>query len=415
MKESQLKVMYIHSVPQFGGASRSLFEMVRALKGLGVEPCFVFSEGSVSPFFNSISDLNVEVSRLTSFNNTEIGYYRRFRWLVLLREVVGLPRTYFAMKMAREKFGEVDIVHVNEVIDLPSAIIARHFFDAPIVLHLRTSFRFRKWSLRSRCIIWGIRRFAAVVVAIDENTRSTLPGDLNVEVVHNSLHIDVSPVLDVPDAGKSADDFVIGYVGNILYSKGILNLLKAINDLVLQGKTIHLEVVGGSIRKFSGFREKIVSLLGISDDASAEVSKYISDHQLERSVHLKGYQSDMRAVYKGMDILAFPSIFDSPGRPIFEAAFFGIPSIACISKPRSDTFIDIETGVSVPYGNHLALVRAITLFYEDRAEVARMGENARLLAHQNFDPEKNAEKIYLIYKKLVKGKSNAAVARAGKI
>jgi glycosyltransferase involved in cell wall biosynthesis len=268
---------------------------------------------------------------------------------------------------------------------------------------LRTSFRYKKSSLRSRIIIWSIGRFAKTVIAIDENTKSTLPSGIDVEVVHNSLHLDEGNSIKIfKDRLPGDGELVVGYVGNILHSKGVLMLLAAIRDLSRQGKAVRLEIVGGAINKLHGIRARIIELLGISDDASRDVYKYIIENHLENNVTLKGHVNDICKVYPCFDVLMFPSIFDSPGRPIFEAAFFGVPSVACISQPRADTFMNFETGISIPYGDHASLMEAISYFYENRNEIKRMGENAKLLAQKNFDPQKNALMVWSIYKKVVK-------------
>jgi len=392
-----VKVLYIHSVPQFGGASRSLYELVRALRVMDVTPCFVASKGSAQVFFEKVAADGVYPSRISAFNNTRTGFYSGARWLVVLREIFSLPRTILSFRRAKRKFGSVDVIHVNEVIDLPSAIAARYFFDAPIIFHLRTSFRNRPDSWRSRVILAALRKYASAIIAIDKNTRSTLPEYLPINVVHNSLHLDENAFARNNVERNRRGTLVVGYVGNLLHSKGIMTLLRAIALLKKQGKDVRLDIVGGGILQRKGVKAHLINLLGVSDDASEEVVRIIEKEGIQDCVTRHGHIDDITSVYRSFDILAFPSILDAPGRPIFEAGLFGIPSIACISRPQDDTFVDGESGLTVPPGDPEKLAAAIDHFYGDREEVERMGRNARDLARKNTNPIVNARHVLKIY------------------
>ena len=72
---------------------------------------------------------------------------------------------------------------------------------------------------------------------------------------------------------------------------------------------------------------------------SSEVIKEVGRLGLDRNVEFLGFQENISAFYKDFDILAFISHLDAPGRPIFEAAFFSVPSIVCIAKPQPDTVV----------------------------------------------------------------------------
>ncbi|WP_322867893.1 glycosyltransferase family 4 protein [Aquicoccus sp. G2-2] len=321
----------------------------------------------------------------------------------IAQELASLPDTFLAFRRAERGFPDIDVVHVNELIDLPAALIARLHFKVPFIFHLRTSFRGTPPSRRARIILWALRRTASAVIAIDENTKSTLPPDMTVDVIHNSLH--VCDVEDRPiDHNRFNDSrpLVLGYVGNLLFSKGILELLKAIVELRKQRKDVRLEVFGGSISQAKGPVRKIISGLGLSDDASEAVRSFIEEHSLRDIVCLHGHVDDLGTVYPKIDVLVFPSIFDSPGRPIFEAAFYGVPSIACLTQPKPDTFVDGETGVAIEASDHRKIVSAISAFHQNREQVTRMGESARKLAQQNFNPDKNAARVLSIYARVLK-------------
>ena len=85
----------------------------------------------------------------------------------------------------------------------------------------------------------------------------------------------------------------------------------------------------------------------------------------------------------------------------FEAAFSAVPSIVCVEKPRIDTLIPGQTGLTVPARDAPALADAIASFADNRGEVRRMGANAQALAVANFVPRTNAAKLLALYQRVL--------------
>jgi glycosyltransferase involved in cell wall biosynthesis len=77
--------------------------------------------------------------------------------------------------------------------------------------------------------------------------------------------------------------------------------------------------------------------------------------------------------------VCFPSHFDAPGRPVFEAAFFGVPSIAAVTQPMGDTIVDGVTGLAVRPREPRQLAEAILSLYANPERRAELGRNAAQL------------------------------------
>ena len=45
--------------------------------------------------------------------------------------------------------------------------------------------------------------------------------------------------------------------------------------------------------------------------------------------------ANIAQAYARMDVICFPSHYDAPGRPIFEAAFLKVPSIAAVRESQA--------------------------------------------------------------------------------
>ncbi|MHB8799678.1 MAG: glycosyltransferase family 4 protein [Thermoanaerobaculia bacterium] len=414
-----MRVLYVDAVGPFGGASRSLYEMVKRLPAMGVEPYFVMQAGTAQHYYGEVAKDIVAVKGLSRFDNTAYSYYRGLRWLVALREVAWLPFTVWAILEARRRWKSVDLIHVNEIVDIIPGLLAKAAFHAPMVVHVRSPQRAAGKALRSRWLEGRLRHSVAATVAINENTRATLPADLPVKVIQNSF---TPRHADSPDEGLArrlgalrGSSLKVGFVGNLHESKGILDLVDAAKLVRASGRDVEFVVAGGGTGREKGLAHTVRRALGLAQDAGDRVRERIRDYGLDEDFHLLGPTRDIQVVYEAIDVICFPSHFNAPGRPVFEAAFSGVPSIVCVEQPMQDTFVHGETGLSVPSRSPELLAAAIGRFADDRREVARMGASARRLAEANFVAEENARRLMRVYESvLAENPTGAPAVPAGR-
>ncbi|MGX4803506.1 glycosyltransferase family 4 protein [Bradyrhizobium guangdongense] len=404
-----MKVLYVDGDGPLGGASRSLFEIVRPLATDAIEPYFVAVEGTALNFYSQIAKEMVVTRGLTKFDNTRYSYYRGVRWLILIREIFYLPFTFIALIKARRRWKKIDVIHINEVLCIIPGLLARSLFRAPLIVHVRSPARLDEKSLRCRWLFGTLRKYAAAIIAINETTRATLPDWLNVDVIQNSF---TPMMLAQPDlamqsklAALRPTSLKVGFVGNLHRSKGLFDLLEAAKLVRAAGRDVEFVVVGGTTVKDSGFKARLLAAAGLAQNVQEELAIRVRDEGLSDIFHLLGHTIDIQRVYQRIDVIAFPSHFDAPGRPVFEAAFSSVPSIVAIENPFPDTLIDGETGLAVPGRNPQKLADAILHFADAPDEVRRMGANAKRLAETNFIPSRNAKKLLAIYTRVVQNRS----------
>lgn len=401
-----MNVMYIDGVGPFGGASRSLYEAVTALRREGINPYFVATRGTALDVYSRVAADVVDTRGLTRFDNTEYSHYRGVRWLVLLREILHIPFTIAAMvKAARRWRGKIDLIHVNEVTEIIPGLIAKWLFRVPMVVHVRSPQR-KVQSWRTQTIDGLLARFADAVIAINETTRATLSAHLLVDVIQNSFTAKLGQNPDPAILAKlnalRPDSLKVGFVGNLHVSKGIFDLVDAARLLCDAGANVEFVIVGGHTRVGGGIKGWLLRLAGLAQDVYGDLRERIASHGLESTFHLLGPTHDIQCVYERLDVITFPSHFDAPGRPVFEAAFSGVPCIACVSDPKPDTLVHGETGLAIHARDPVALAEAILHFERDRHEVHRMGAHARQLAVDNFEPEANALRLKQVYVRILK-------------
>jgi glycosyltransferase involved in cell wall biosynthesis len=403
-----LRILYIHPIGAFGGASRSLLELLQGFPPGTVEPRLVMPHGQAADLLEQEGHAILRVRGITQFDCTRFGHYRGLRWLILARELYFLPFTAWAIYRARRRWQDVELIHVNEITALFSALIAKTVFRRPLVVHVRSVQQDRGMPLRRGLVTRLLKRHADAVIAIDQTVRASLPESIDASIVHNGF----TPAREAGDPAAVAElrqrlhdgSLRVGMIGNLLSLKGVFDLLEAARLSLERSANVDFVIVGSNPRKLTGPKSAVLRLLGFARDVEADVDRFVARHDLVKRVHRVPFTPAISAVYRCLDVICFPSHLDAVGRPVLEAAWFGVPSIAAVDDPRPDTFVPGETGVRVPARDPAALAGAITQLASHRTEVLRMGEAALQLAQQNFDSRKNAQRVLEIYERVLRAK-----------
>lgn len=393
-----LRILWFHPAAAVGGASISLVELLKPLIQDQVRGVVVTPAGSAADRFRDQGLEVVTVKGLSQWDNTRFGRYRGLRWLILLRELAFLPGSLRVLWALRRRAGEFDLIHLNEITLLPLGLLARRLLALPLVVHVRSLQPPENGSRRTRWINRMLACHADAVVAIDETVRRTLPADLKVEVVHNVLHVNASN--EEPATPVSASRFRVAMVGGLLAMKGVYEFVEAARICRERGLDISFIIAGENARELKGLRGLLVAWAGFGRDVRADLDRLIVTYELDGMVELKGFVREVGTLYRGIDLLCFPSHLNAAGRPVFEAAFFGVPSIVAVEDPPEDSLIPGVTGLCIPARDPRALADAIERLYLDREGCRRMGAAARELAERNYSPAANACRLLAIYRRI---------------
>ncbi|MDB5796424.1 MAG: hypothetical protein JWP36_326 [Paucimonas sp.] len=390
-----ISVLYLHHAGIFGGASRSLFEMIDNLPPGTVRPHLVTQRGVVAGLARQRGIPVIEAAGISQLDNTRYSHYRGSRWLLVLRELAWLGPTLLALWKARQSWRDLDIIHINEATMLPAAWLCRLLFDCPTVLHVRSVQRLEPGSFRSG-LVGRMLQKAAAVIAIDETVRASLPPGMPVQVVHNGLTL-----AEPPAAPPYEGPLRVAMVGNFLALKGVHEFIEAARLCKEQGIAARFLLFGANARPGKGWKDALLGWLGFRQNIESELRQLVAEWGLQSMVEFRGFSIDLQEVYSNMDVLCFPSQLDAPGRPVFEAAFWGVPSIVATRTPTPDTLVPGETGLAIDKPGAQAIAGAVSHFATARDETRRMGENARRLAWRNFDSRKNAAQVLEVYRRLL--------------
>lgn len=243
-----MRVLYIHPAGTFGGASKSLIEMYLASKIKGeIDATVITPKGSAVNAFRDAGMNVIETVGLSQFDHTRFGYYRNFRWLILLREFCFLPVVFFTLLHVKKKLNRFDLIHVNEITLLPTGIIAKWIFRLPMVFHIRSLQNTEFTNLRSKLVFGALRKYAASVICIDETVRASIPQNLSSVVIHNG--IDIGQICTVESKAQLPKHVVIGMAGVFHRSKGIYEFLAAARIiLILSMRTSRTPIVSSAAK-----------------------------------------------------------------------------------------------------------------------------------------------------------------------
>ncbi|MEM7046711.1 MAG: glycosyltransferase family 4 protein [Pseudomonadota bacterium] len=393
-----MRVLYLHPAGAYGGASKSLIELFQLLRNTGVAGTVLTPTGSATQAFADAGMSVIAVKGLSQFDNTRYGHYRRLRWLILLRELFLLPGSLLAIwRLRGEHF---DILHVNEITLLPLGILAKKLLGLPMVVHVRSLQRPPESSWRSRLINHWLGRYANAVVAIDAVVAKMLDPALPLNIVHNGLRVDTVVKQDIAYTPKRLP-VRVGFMGVLAVMKGVYELIEAMRILKDRRVGIECVVVGENTRELRGVVAWALRKLDFAKDVRTELEQLTHQYGLENHVHLLGLVKDVRTIYPTLDILCFPSHLDAAGRPVFEAAFYSVPSVVAIQAPPPDAVLHEVTGLAIPRPEPELIANALQRLAEDGPFRQTLGRQAQEWAVSNFSIENSATAMTKIYRQLM--------------
>lgn len=190
------------------------------------------------------------------------------------------------------------------------------------------------------------------------------------------------------ELGIPAQALVIGYVGRIVRDKGVVELVRAWEQLNASYSNVHLLVVG-----------RFESQAPLSDDIIGILQK-------DQRVHLTGYvQKDTIAnYYSAMDVLVLPTYREGFPNTLLEAAAKALPAVSTRIPGCVDAVVDGVTGTLVPPRDATALAEAIRRYLDDPELRRQHGQAGRERVLRDFRPGDIWEAVYTEYERLMKAK-----------
>ena len=182
--------------------------------------------------------------------------------------------------------------------------------------------------------------------------------------------------------GINDGDYVIGFAGRLVRDKGIIELVRAYQEIRNEHQNVRLMLVG---------------MLEIRDALPEDVVKTIKEDNGIISTGYVGYAT-IEQYYAMMDVYVLPSYREGFPTSVLEASSMEIPVITTRATGCCDSIKEGETGFFVNH-DEKELEKALRKLYDDSALRERMGKAGRKFVEDNFRQEIVWEEIEKLYQK----------------
>jgi glycosyltransferase involved in cell wall biosynthesis len=385
-----VRIAFLHHVPTLFGASRSLLDLLRHLRGFGVTPHVICAgEG---PLVASLREMEVPVRVLPLQ-----------RWMArrptalwpaqaagrLAANVALFPRVLQQLRAWR-----IDLVYSNSSY-LPVGPWAAHVSRRPHVWHIREFGALDYGHLHD----WGTGSFdfwlrrANAVIAVSKAVRDTVLAGVpaeRVRIVYNG----VSPARDVDRRRRLAGadrprdaGFRFTLVGWMRPTKGQHVAIRAFASLAERFPRAQLEIVG------TGEPDYVRSCLDLAQSLG-----------LAQRVSFTGFLPDPWPAYERADAVLMCSSHEAMGRVTAEAMATGRAVIG-FDRGGTPELIAHETTGLLYRGDADALAAAMIRCLERPEWVCQLGRNGWAMARERFTTERYAQEVYQVIEAVMAGRA----------
>lgn len=284
------------------------------------------------------------------------------------------------------------------------AVILGKVFRTKVIIHLHGSYFlefYEKSSSFYKKFIDFTMKSSAGAIVLGNNLRYLFEkwfNDNQIFVLPNFVEYHIKSINLQNNTYNNGKLVKLTYLGNIIESKGILQVINAVEELLQNNNNISLQIIGKfGEDPFTGMQEdKIKNIIIDIVNKYPEHIKYLGQ--------ITDIGKKISVLKNETDIFVFPSWYPVEGQPlvIIEAMQCGLPIISTKNCGAiEETVIEGYNGILVEKRNVKQLVNAIEVLIKDEQLRKRMGENSRKLYEENYRPEKHIEKFKEIIKSVL--------------
>lgn len=227
-------------------------------------------------------------------------------------------------------------------------------------------FRFFWWldKLTAQIPAYWISNAAAIAVS---NAKALNIKEKKIKVIHRGRDSAVFPAWQ---PAEDQHEFRFVFVGRLLESKGLRELVIAISKIKTLHPEVKLDIFGEG-----GFRKSL--------------ERMVDELRLGDTVTLHGRVADGWKKLYDAACFVFPSWYEGFSGALVEAMMSGVPIIAS-DIPMNLEAVGKETALTYPVKDEAALAQRMTEMINNYAAMIEMGERARKAAGEKFDIKKIA-------------------------
>jgi glycosyltransferase involved in cell wall biosynthesis len=250
-----------------------------------------------------------------------------------------------------------------------------------------------------------IGRFGSAAIAIDDDVAGTYRLRIPVEVIPNPVAVEPGAAADL---GIPSGRMTVGYFGYLRRQKGWPQFLRALRRLVDDGVQVQGVIVGGGVRPteaFHGLRGRALKAVGVPDE-EGDLERAIDELGLRDHVTRLPFTNRVGPVLRALDVVVFPNQGAGLGRPVLEAAAYGVPVVASGST-HGGGFVEPNVTALLTGPGEGELAASLAQLLRDPARRARLGSEAARSATA-FAPPLVARRVEEVWTRLLDERQAAA-------
>jgi glycosyltransferase involved in cell wall biosynthesis len=261
--------------------------------------------------------------------------------------------------------------------------------DAKVVIHLHAGEYFRTFAENTnRFMRWFITitlKRVDTAIVLGNRLKRIFDGLVShVEVVPNG--IPCAPLVHTSGAKKKGEELRVGYLGNLIKSKGVLDLLVAARAV---------------IRKYPKARFRFAGAWWQQEPETKEQAlRFIHENGLDGSVEFAGVvlNGDKEDFLTESDIFVFPSWYEGLPLVILEAMTKGCPVISTRDVGAiPEVVVDGVTGILVEKQNPQQLSQAIIKLIENPELRESMAKAGRRRFEEYYTLDHNVNRVIQVF------------------
>ncbi|MFA6339178.1 MAG: glycosyltransferase family 4 protein [Candidatus Paceibacterota bacterium] len=310
MEQKKIKVLYIITKGNFGGAQRYVFDLATSLPKDQFDVSVAFGEGEA--LNKKLKEQNIRTIKIQSlFRNVNI-----FKDIKVFFELLKI--------LKQEK---PDVIHLNSSKIGGLGALAGRVMGVKKIIFTGHGWAFNEdRNIFSKTIITFIHWLTIILthktIAVSEKTASQLRKipftSKKIIVIHNGIaSFEIFDknfarnylAQENPKLNEFKNDLWIGTISELHKNKGLVYAIEAINILVEKYPSLRFIIIG-------------------EGEERVKLEKIIKDKKLENNVFLLGFVFHAEKYLKAFDIFTLTSITEGLPYVILEAGFASLPVIA---------------------------------------------------------------------------------------
>lgn len=373
-----LKILYFNPCVHLGGVEVLLLNILGKLDRADVEPLVV--TGGDGTFTAALDRAGIPHRRLRNILSTEAGFPR-----VLLQYLPNLIRIGRILDMERP-----DLIHDVTHDGLMYLSLAARQRKIPLL-----------WQPQ---LPWDqVRRRGRIVQKLHARIKLDFIIFLNHyakksyasfsgtpwEIVPNSVDLKAFTERERRGLGRKypfpENKRLVALAARVVPGKGHEEFIRAAGKVTRNEQDVLFLIIGetGLDPPFTGKLRRLVSELG-----------------LEKALRFTGFLYPPADFMRCLDVLALPSRSEMQGMVLLEAMACGVPVVGSDIEPIREMIKNEETGFLARPGDEESLARAVLILLRDGHLRDQIARNAMESVRRNHSLERNAARIFEIYRKL---------------